>query len=383
MKMLQNTKDKFVKKITYIFLSWQLLLLLASVFAITNIPLAGKIFLGGGAINYLKNPLLLGWANFDGEHYLAIATVGYKGLEQAFFPIYPLLIRLLASPFGINLNSLTVAGLIISNISLLFALIFLFKLLKLDYSINFSLLVIILLLVFPTSFYFHAFYSESLFLLFSVVSFYFARKDRWIIATIFGIFASATRIFGFLLLPAFILEAWQRKVKFRNFFWIIFIPVGLLAYMFYQWFTVGDPLAFYHLQKLVGQQHQSSFTLLPQVYFRYIKILATVNFADPIYQTIVLELIIGFFFVMLPVYGYFKKIRWSYLFYSLIGFLLPTIQGSFSSVPRYVIVFFPGFIALAFLFSSMPRWLRIIFIALSLIWLIIETSLFFRGYWIA
>ena len=49
------------------------------------------------------------WGGFDGVHYLNIAEKGYEyGLTQAFFPLYPLLIRWL-NLFG---NSL-VAALII------------------------------------------------------------------------------------------------------------------------------------------------------------------------------------------------------------------------------------------------------------------------------
>src|SRR4030042_3666725 len=38
--------------------------------------------------------LLWSWANFDGVHYLLLAEKGYAfGLTQAFFPVYPLLIK--------------------------------------------------------------------------------------------------------------------------------------------------------------------------------------------------------------------------------------------------------------------------------------------------
>ena len=153
--------------------------------------------------------------------------------------------------------------------------------------------------------------------------------------------------------------------------------------MYYQWITVGDPLAFYHLQKIVGPQHESGITLLPQVYFRYIKIILTTQITNPIYITMVLEVVIGLLFFILPIIGFFKKMRKSYIFYALVGFLLPTIQGSFSSVPRYVIVFFPSFIVLAILLSKFRIITRVSMLIFSAIWLIINTALFFRGYWVA
>lgn len=371
-----------IAKLGLIFLSWKLLLLLIF-FLSLQFPLSGKNFLGGGLQNYLNQTWLFAWANFDGEHYLSIAQFGYRNLEQAFFPIYPLLMRFLANPFGINVTSLTITGLLISNASLILSLILLVKLLKIDYQKNIVYLTVILLLIYPTAFYFGSLYSESIFLLFSLATFYFARQKKWQLATIFGILASATRVFGFLLLPALFLESWQQKEKFQNYFWIIFIPLGLLAYMYYLYLTVGDPIAFYSLQKVVGEQHQSGITLLPQVYFRYLKILFSVDPSNPIYSTMILEFFTGILFFILPIYGYFKKVRWSYLFYAFVGFLLPTIQGSFSSVPRYVLVMFPSFLIIALTLNDFPKIVKFLILALSVVALSFETILFLRGFWVA
>ena len=371
-----------LKNILIIFLTWKLLLIFVF-FLSLQFPLAGKNFLGGGLQNYLNQTWLFAWANFDGEHYLSIASIGYKGLEQAFFPVYPFLMHFLTTIPNINLMNLIIAGLLISNLSFFASLLLLWKLLLIDYREKIVYLAIFSLLVFPTSFYFGAVYSESIFLLFSLTSFYFARQKKWFWATIFGIIASATRIFGVLLLPALFLEAWQQKERWRNFWWIIFIPLGLLGYMYYQYLTVGDPLAFYRLQKIVGEQHQSGVTLLPQVYFRYIKILFSVDPSNPIYSTMILEFFTGILFFALPIYGYFKKVRWSYLFYAFVGFLLPTIQGSLSSVPRYVIVFFPAFLILAIFLENKSKAIRYILLSISVLWLALETILFLRGYWVA
>lgn len=377
-----------VFKILTLFLVWRILLIAALFFAVAYVPLGYKDrFLGGGPIIYQLSPYLFSWANFDGEHYLSISIFGYKFLEQAFFPVYPMLISFFSHSSGLDLliaiiNS-TITGLIISNAAFLLALIFLWQLIRLDFSKKIAYLTLILLLIFPTSFYFGAVYNESLFLLLSVLSFYFARKGNWFFSAIFGIISSATRIFGLFLLPALLIEAYQQKKPLSKFFWIFLIPLGLGFYMLYQYLSVGDPLAFYKLQKIVGEQHQSGLTTLPQVYFRYIKMLMTVNLGNPIFQIIALEFFVGILFFLLPILGYFKKIRLSYLAYAMIGFLTPTIQGSFSSVPRYVIVFFPSFLAAALWFGNLPKLIRVILIASSAVWLFTETALFLRGYWVA
>ncbi len=385
-KYLNLYKD--IVKITILFLIWRIVLILIMILAIIFVPLGNKDrFLGGGPINYLLSPELFSWANFDGEHYLSIAMFGYKSLQQAFFPVYPMIISFFAKPFSSDLFSLlvnsTVIGLIISNVLFLLALYFLYRLIEIDFSKKVAYTTIIILLIFPTSFYFGALYNESLFLLLTVIAFLFARRGNWFLASCFGMVASATRLFGILLFPAFIIEAYMQNEKISRVYWILLIPLGLIIYMYYQYITVGDPIAFYNLQSLVGEQRQSGLIILPQTYFRYIKMLTSVSPGNFIYQTIVLEFIIGIAFFILPIYGYFKKIRLSYLFYAMVGFLISAIQGSFSSVPRYVIVFFPSFIALALWFNTLPKLFKIIFFLISSLALITETSLFLRGYWVA
>ncbi|MEK7616924.1 MAG: mannosyltransferase family protein [Patescibacteria group bacterium] len=371
-----------------LFIAWRIFLTLAGVFAVSNVPLMNKDrFLGGGSQNYHLEPLFFSWANFDGEHYLSISIHGYKFLEQAFFPVYPTLISFFAKPFYNDLFSANVfsilAGLLTSNIAFFFALVILWELIRIDYSQNLAYLTIILLLIFPTSFYFGALYNESLFLLFSVLSFYTFRKGMLLKSSFLGALSSATRVFGIILFPAFLVEIWQQKMYRKIIFWLFFIPVGLGMYMLYQYFTFDDPLAFYNLQTIVGEQHTAGITLLPQVYFRYIKMLLTVDMQNPIYQTILLEFSLGIIFFLLPIYGFFKKIRLSYLIYAMVGFLLPTIQGSFSSTPRYIIVFFPSFLAAAIWLNSKPNILKVIILSVSIILLFIESVLFLRGYWVA
>lgn len=372
-----------------VFLCWKVILIVALPAALSLIPLGSQDrFLGGGRQNYSLVPQVFAWANFDGEHYLSVAIFGYKGLEQAFFPLYPKLISFLSvfTPKDDLFTSLffsTLIGIFISHLSLLLALVLLWELVYMEFSRRVAYWTIITLLVFPTSFYFGAVYNESLFLLLSVASFYFYRHRQWFLAGIFGTVSSATRLFGALLLPVFMIDSWLHRDFFTKKLWLLIAPAGLLSYMIYLWITVGDPLAFYALQKLVGEQRYSYFVLPPQIIYRYIKMLLTVDFTSPIYQTLVLELVSGVMFLLLPIYGYFKKVPLSYVFYSLWGFFISSFQGSFSSVPRYMLVFFPVFISLAILLGNAPRTIQVVFIVVSLLLLSFETMLFLRGYWIA
>lgn len=385
MRLLKLSDE--IKKILLIFLSWKLLLIIVSVFAINFIPLNfTDRFLGGGPIIFKTSPHLFSWANFDGEHYLSISLYGYKSLEQAFFPVFPILISILAYPFSqaflSGVLAHTIVGLLIANTAFLLALFYLFELVRIDYTKKIAFYTIFFMILFPTSFFFGSLYNESLFLLFVVLAFLNARKGNWLAAGLFGAVASATRVFGVLLLPALFIEAYQSRAKLSKYFWILLIPVGLICYMVYQYISVGDAFAFYHLQTIVGSQHQEGIVLLPQVYFRYLKILLSFDILNPIFQTVCLEFLTGIAFFILPIIGYFKKIRLSYLIYAFFGFLIPTIQGSFSSTPRYVIVLFPSFLVISLIFSKF-KLLKILLLIISAFLLIIEATFFLRGYFVA
>ncbi len=365
------------------FITWRVLILVFAIIGVLYLPLNGHDFLGGGIKNYLIDPLFWGHANFDGEHYISVAIHGYKFLEQAFFPIYPLLIRFIGHLTDMAPSYLVWAGLFISSVSFVIALHILRKLVSIDYPAKIVNLTIVLLLLYPTSFYFGFVYTEAIFFLVSILAFYFARKGNWFLAAVFGGISSAVRIYGILLLPASLLEVWQQKKDLKKAWWIFLVPVGLLIYMAYQWKVFGDPLSFYHLQLLVGPQHQSGIVILPRVFWRYIKILVTVDRSNPLYQTEILEFLTGIVFTILPILGFLKKVRWSYLIYLVSGFLMPSIQGSFSSVPRYVLVLFPGFIIMALLLDKLPKWSQFVIFFILGFFLALETALFIRGYWIA
>lgn len=385
MRLINRIKkfDENYISVISLLIIWKILLFFAAVWSYEIFPLYSLNYLGGGFNNYISKYYIFPWANFDGEHFVSIAYFGYQELQQAFFPLYPKLIALGMYFYGRTLGTGARIGYLISAVSFPIALIFFYKLLKLDYSRKFSLGVISVLLIYPASFYFNAIYSESLFLMLIILSFYFFRKGKYFWASLFGFLGSLTRVFGVLLFLSFFIEIFLFKIPIKKVFWILLIPAGLGLYMVYLYRTVGDPLAFYNLQLVVGEQHQRGVVLFPQVVYRYLKIIFTMDSLTPLLTTIFFEFAVGLIFFILPIIGYFKKVRLSYLFFAFFGYLLPTVQGSFSSLPRYVLVLFPSFIILALLFKNLPNWVKIFLGSLSAILLLIETALFLRGYWVA
>lgn len=398
------------------FIVWRVLLFVFLFLAISILPLQ-KGYLGGGIINYIKTPHLWSFINFDGEHYFSIAQYGYRPLKYFFFPVYPLVVSYLARLFDGSIVSYALTGLLVSHASFLVGLIGLVKLIRLDYKKEIAQLSVILLMLFPTSFYFASFYTESLFLALVVWSFYFARTKRWIMAGVLGALLTATRVVGLALLPALLMEVWEQRREIgprldssriqrgkgdlgKAIFGILLVPLGLIAYMIFLKKQTGDPLEFFHSVEVFGEQRSASFILLPQVFYRYIvKILTKINYSYlPIVFTTWLEFITAIVFGILGLLGGLgptsprlrgvKKLGWakmrsSYVVYLIVGYLIPTFSGSFSSLPRYVLVLFPGFILASLYLVKLPKVLQAVVFVLLFVSLGIATMLFARGYWIA
>ncbi len=380
-----------IKFILSSFFIWRILLFLFLFVAVSVVALQ-KNFLGGGLTSYLKAPYFWAWANFDGEHYLSLAYQGYQPLTYFFFPLYPLLTRFVGMLLGGSFTSLAVSGLLVSHTAFLIGLIGLIKLIRLDFRKEIAYTTVVLLLLFPTSFYFGSVYTESLFLALVVWCFYFARKRKWIYSGVLGALATATRLVGIALLPAILIEVWEQR---RNrgsrdiggiweYLGAIFIPMGLFAYMLFLKNQTGDPLEFIHNVGIYGPQRSSTLVLLPQVFYRYLfKILPNINYDYfPVVFTTLLEFITAIVFGVLGVLG-FKKFRLSYATYLVLGYLIPTLSGSFSSLPRYVIVLFPAFILGSLYFVKLSKISKIVLVGIFLICLGIATALFTRGYWVS
>jgi len=371
------------------FLTWRVFLLFVVFLAISTLTLH-KDFLGGGLVNYLKNPFFWSWLNFDGEHYVTIARVGYQPLTYFFFPFYPLVTRFFASLLGGGLTNIATSGLLVSNTSLLVALLGLWKLITLDYKEGIAKTTTILLILFPTSFYFGAFYTEGLVLALIIWCFYSTRKGNWVLAGVLGAMATATRITAIALIPGILYEVWRYKKEnpqkslILPILSLIFIPAGLVIYMYYLYRVTGDPLEFFNNISIFGQQRSADIVILPQVFYRYIfKVLPNLTYSYfPVVFTTYLEIITAFVFLVLGILS-FLKLRLSYALFFAVGYLIPPLSGSFSSFPRYILILFPAFLLSALLLEGRSRLAKVAVYFILLVSLIVSCALFTRGYWVS
>ena len=323
----------------------------------------------------------LRWANFDGVHYLSIARNGYYTYEQAFFPLYPMLIHWV-SRFPLP-DDITVA-LAISHISFLGGVLLFYDLAR-SISRRSALWCVVFLLLFPTSFFFASAYTESLFFLLSAACMVAARRKLWWLAGIAGMLASGTRLFGIFLFPVVLWQYVKEQkgvYKWWDIFFVSLIPLGLLAYMRYLMQTIGDPLAFFHVQSAFGAGRSGrELILLPQVLWRYMRIIVTVAPSSIIYAISVFELAVFSFGLWLVWYGFRKKIiNAEYLAYALAILMVPTFTGTFSSLPRYFLSAFPLFFILG---SVHNTGIKVAIGVLFTILLIAFGAAFLQGYFVA
>ena len=379
---------KLLIKLTVVFLAWRISQLVLGLLAPKFLPYEYSFPYWDTLLQLSGNPAwIYSWANFDGVHYLTIVEHGYvgTGLIQAFFPLYPILLKLLSY----LVTNHIISGLIISNIFLYGFVLVWFKLLSLEFDRKIAWLSLFAFLSFPTSFFAGGLYTESLFLFLAAASFLAAKQKKWALAGILAALLSATRVVGVAIVPALLLEYFVQKnfklqistrdIKIIS--WILFGSLGLLSYMAYLTYEFSDPLYFLHVQAEFGTGRQESLILYPQVVWRYLKILWTYQPLGLKYYAYFQEFLSGTLILATIAYSY-KFARKSWVLFSFLTFLIPVMTGTFSSLPRYVLVCLSIYPLIAQL-SLKHKWFKYAYFSISTSLLILNTILFITGRWVA
>jgi hypothetical protein len=217
--------------------------------------------------------------------YLAIASNGYDHAARrtAFYPIYPLLLRI----FGTVFRSDLIAGVVVSLACFAIGLVVLHRLVTLELGEENADVCVTLLAFSPMAFFFSAVYTESLFLALSVGCIYLARRGRWWAAGLLGALAAASRNTGMLLAVPLVLlyfygpredaaspaQAdraqrvpgggelyWRVRTTLSrlgpryplrlSFLWIALVPAGLGAYIAWLALTSGNGLTPFGVEHL-------------------------------------------------------------------------------------------------------------------------------------
>lgn len=204
----------------------------------------------------------------DATHYRNLAELGYHGyiengqhLFLVFFPLYPWSVRalhILISDYDLCAHLLSAACFI--GGCTVFA-----RLMTDDLGWEAAQMALALLTAWPFSFFFAGVFTESLFFLLSVSTFYCIRRRRWVRAGLLGALAVLTRMQGLVLAAPWLVQYWtdQRPLeKLRRRDWqslsrdlnrrllpLAFMGLGAGIYLVLNWSVEGDPFRFAFYQR--------------------------------------------------------------------------------------------------------------------------------------
>jgi hypothetical protein len=155
---------------------------------------------------------LLRW---DSGWYAAIVSDGYRYVDDAsvegttaFYPLYPLLSYAVKSLFGINHF---VALLLVANIASVVAMLLMTKFVKDELGDEIALLSLAFFSFFPSSLFLSAGYTESLFLVFVLLSFILMAREKFALAAAMAGLSLGTRSTGIVMVPVILWEMGRRN----------------------------------------------------------------------------------------------------------------------------------------------------------------------------
>lgn len=287
------------------------------------------------------------WSRWDASHYLGLARSWYVNegdarLHLVFFPLYPLILRGFVA-LGIDAFA---AGVLVSNACLFGAGWALYRLVELDGGAQSAARAVLLMMLTPLSFFFSIPYSESLFLLLTLVSVLMARRRRFAPAIALAALASSARLLGLLAaVPIFyemLLVVREKKggeLKRALICALRCLPValGFLAYLYLNFSVSGDPLRFLTYQREHWSQQMGSlsgtlrYTLSNAIHYRD----ATLQWGTWIPQLLSILASIG----MLT--ATYRKLNAGDAAYALLYIYLAISPTWLLSGPRYLTAMYP------------------------------------------
>lgn len=329
--------------------------------------------------------LWLMWGRFDSGFYLDIARRNYwpastlhSRTDWVFYPLYPLLIAGLGRLFGGSADAFNIAGVLIANVAGVGMIIYFYLLVYRELGQKIAARAVLYLALFPLAFFLSALYTESLLLGLSIAAIYYARRQRWWLAGLCGGLAALTRLQGVALVVPLAWEylrvvsaryaplpkAWpaslseRAKLRVRLYFsgllqaaremqnWLralalVLVPCGLLAFMLYGQFYIGDFFATFHASKWGwGRQLSSPLRLLLYSVLHPIV-------GQPLNWNFWLLNIVAAFAFLAVITWSCHRLPMIYTLYTTVTVLLPLSSNSLNSLARYYLLVFPAFMLLA------------------------------------
>jgi 4-amino-4-deoxy-L-arabinose transferase-like glycosyltransferase len=190
------------------------------------------------------------WARWDSVWFIRIAHHGYGVAPgaPAFYPLYPALVAAAGRICG---GHYVLGGLIVSLLAGAGTFVLLHRLAGLLAGPEAARRSVLFLAVFPMSLFLQAVYSESVFLLVAVAAFLAAERARFAAAGILTGLALLARPTGVAVLVGVLVLALQSQRRLRDVAATVVPALGLfLLFPLTLWFEGRNPLAFLHVERL-------------------------------------------------------------------------------------------------------------------------------------
>ena len=321
---------------------------------------------------------------WDAGWYMEIIRSGFyqhtssQGAIFAFYPLYPLLVSLVA---GLSLSTLSLpaASFIVTSLAVVAILL---AFLKISAHIGFprraSLFVILLFLASPAAMFLHVFYSEAVFIAIGAWAYLSALRRQWRSMALLLALLTAARLPALLFVALCGLEfvrahQWSLIRTFRDhtFLWFTLAPLGFIAYSAWAFVASGDPLAMFHAYKAGdGWPYQvfnpnifatllhASLDLLRDLHAHGLNQAIVVNSILPLGA--IVTLFITSLYALIRGKGVFVPLG----VFGLLSILLFTLNSNVVSIHRYSLACLSMFLAIGLAYTRHPRgrWL----LALSL-----------------
>jgi hypothetical protein len=301
------------------------------------------------------------FTRWDSGWYYQIARHGYpfvvggpsagvgKAGKIAYFPLYPLLMRWASHLFGSADADVYIGGILVSWLSFVLAMVALYYLARLDLSRPHAERAVLLTAIFPFAFFFGMVYTEALFLLLTLVSFYGFRTRRWMLGGICGGLATATRPTGILMIVPLAWIAWRnaeptRRDRVLATAGLVLVTLGVGLYSLYVYRLSDNPLEWAASITRWGYYPGGRPWMMP---LRLVARLLTHPYrylsTDPaaLYDT--LYGVTGIAFVVLIPFVW-MRFGAGYGLFMLLNLWVPLSSGVFEGVGRYCSVLFPAFL---------------------------------------
>jgi hypothetical protein len=305
------------------------------------------------------DPFWDAFTRYDSGYYWGIARLGYSPAPGgrsniAYFPVYPLLMRYVGRLFGRTPGDTYLGGIVVAWVSFVLAMAALYHLARLDLPPRRAERAVLLTAIFPFAFFFGVAYSESTFLLFSVLAFYLFRTRRWIAGGLCGAIAIATRTPAFVLWPALAWTAWRRagptgRERAVAAAGLVLATSGFVGYCLYIYNLTGNPFEWVATLERWGEGYHpggppwtAPVALMRRLLTHPYAYLGGERMAP--YDT--LYGVTGLLFVTAVPFVW-ARFGAAYGLYMLLTLYIPLSTGVFEGMGRYCSILFPAFIWLA------------------------------------